>query len=285
MKPTIVIITGLAGAGKTLALRALEDAEFYCVDNLPVTLIEPFISSITTNPQHTKIGMGIDIREKEFLPAIDPVLAALREKCNIEIIFLEAERNALIRRFKETRRPHPLVSAEVSLEDAADTERALLMPLRREADRIIDTSNYTPHQLRHLISSLFNAHSKNAAMAITLISFGHKYGIPQSLDLLFDVRFIPNPFFVPALRELKGTDAAIRDFVLEKQAAAEFIDKASGLLNFLIPQYITEGKPYLTVGFGCTGGRHRSPVIAEKIADYIKNNPVEINIVHRDIDI
>lgn len=285
MKPTIVIITGLAGAGKTLALRALEDAEFYCVDNLPVTLMEPFISIITANPQYTNIGMGIDIREKEFLPAIEPVLLSLRRKCNIEIIFLEAERNALIRRFKETRRPHPLVSAEVSIENAADIERDLLMPLRREADRIIDTSNYTPHQLRHLISSLFSAHSKNAAMAITLISFGHKYGIPQSLDLLFDVRFISNPFFVPALRELKGTDAAIRDFVLEKQATLEFIDKASDLLNFLIPHYIAEGKPYLTVGFGCTGGRHRSPVIAEKIAAHIKDNPIEISIVHRDIDI
>lgn len=285
MKPTIVIITGLAGAGKTLALRALEDAAFYCVDNLPVTLMEPFISSITANPRHTNIGMGIDIREKEFLPGIEPVLAVLREKCNIEIIFLEAERNALIRRFKETRRPHPLVSTEISIENAADIERSLLMPLRKEADRIIDTSHYTPHQLRHLISSLFSTHSKNSAIDVTLISFGHKYGIPQSIDLLFDVRFIPNPFFVPALRELKGTDAAIKDFVLEKQATVEFIDKASGLLNFLIPHYITEGKPYLTVGFGCTGGRHRSPVIAENIAAHIKNNPIEISIVHRDIDI
>lgn len=285
MKPTIVIITGLAGAGKTLALRALEDAQFYCVDNLPVTLMEPFISIITANPQNTRIGMGIDIREKEFLPAFEPVLNALREKCRIEIIFLEAEKNALIRRFKETRRPHPLVSPEVNIEKASDLERILLMPLRKEADRIIDTSNYTPHQLRHFITSLFSTRSKNVAISVTLISFGHKFGIPQSLDLLFDVRFIPNPFFVAELRELKGTDAAIMDFVLEKQATVEFIDKVSGLLNFLIPHYINEGKPYLTIGFGCTGGRHRSPVIAESLAAHLKDKPIEISIVHRDIDI
>jgi RNase adapter protein RapZ len=282
LRPTIVIITGLAGSGKTVALRALEDVGFYCVDNLPITLMEPFTSTITAN-NSKKVGVGIDIREKEFLPALDSVLKNLREKYHLEIIFLEAEKDALIRRFKETRRPHPLVSGNVGLEKAIDLEKSMLIPLREEAYRIIDTSAFTPHQLRHLISSLFKGPSQHAALSITLISFGYKFGIPQNADILFDVRFIPNPFFIPALRELNGTDVAVQDFVLKNTTTQEFLEKVSGLLNFLIPHYIDEGKAYLTLGFGCTGGKHRSPAIMLKIAEMIEKHPVELTIVHRDL--
>lgn len=285
MKPIVVIISGLAGSGKTLALRALEDEGFFCVDNLPVTLIESFVSIITSDSHNTRIGMGIDIREKEFLPEIDSVLEKLRENYTVEIIFLEAEKDALIRRFKETRRPHPLVTDDVPLESAIDSEKAMLLPLRREADSIIDTSAYTPHQLRHMVSSLYRMPGQDAAMTVTLISFGHKFGIPQNIDLLFDVRFIPNPYFTTALRDLNGEDKEVQDFVLGNSVSQDFLNRTAGFLNFLIPHYIKEGKSYLTVGFGCTGGKHRSPVIVENIAPLIKDHPVAINIIHRDITV
>jgi RNase adapter protein RapZ len=282
MKPTIVIITGLAGSGKSVALRALEDIGFYCVDNLPLPLVEPLTDMITGSNQH--IGIGIDIREKEFLYTFEPVLMSLRGKYMEEVIFLEAEKDALMRRYKETRRPHPLVSGGVSIEEAIDTEKTMLLPLRREADRIIDTSSYTPHQLRTMIISLFRTTMPSGTMAVTLISFGYKFGLPQNIDLLFDVRFIPNPHFIPELRDLRGTDEEVRDFVVENPLTLEFLDRTAGLINFLIPQYLREGKAYLIVGIGCTGGRHRSPAVVEKIASLIKGHPVGITVIHRDME-
>lgn len=285
MKQLVVIITGLSGSGKSVALRALEDEGFFCTDNLPVTLMESFVSTITANHHATKIGIGIDIREKEFLPSLDSVLGALRQKYRVEIIFLEAEKDALLRRFKETRRPHPLASEEVGLEEAIQKENALLSPLRNEADKVIDTSSYTPHQLRYTIASLFKASGHVAAMTITLISFGYKFGIPQNIDLLFDVRFIPNPHFVPALKMLKGTDSAVQGFIFENPSSREFMERASALLDFLIPRYVEEGKAYLTIGFGCTGGRHRSPAIVERMAQHIlRKTGMEPGVIHRDMD-
>lgn len=285
LRPVVVIITGLSGSGKSVALRALEDEGFFCVDNLPVTLMESFVSIITSGGHNSKIGIGIDIREKEFLPEFGSVLRTLREQYAVEIFFLDAEKDALIRRFKETRRPHPLVSEDVRLEDAIDTENRALLPLKKEADRIIDTSSYTPHQLRHMIASLFKAPDPNTATTMNLISFGYKFGIPQNIDLLFDVRFIPNPYFVPALKEHKGTDDDVRTFVLEQAATKEFLEKTGALLDFLIPQYVREGKAYLTIGFGCTGGRHRSPVIVEIMADRVrKKHGIEPIVIHRDME-
>ena len=281
----VVIVTGLSGSGKSVALRALEDEGFFCADNLPVTLMESFISTVTANNRTMKIGIGIDIREKEFLPSFDSVLTALRKRCHIEIIFLEADRDALLRRFKETRRPHPLASEEVSLEQAIQMESLLLSPLRAEADKVVDTSSYTPHQLRHAIVSLFKAPDSDSDMSITLISFGYKFGIPQNIDLLLDVRFIPNPHFVPALRELKGTDSEVKDFVFESAFTREFIERTTALLDFLIPRYGEEGKAYLTIGFGCTGGRHRSPAIVERMAEHIRRKTgIEPSVVHRDME-
>jgi len=279
-KPVIVIITGLSGSGKTIALRALEDSDFFCVDNLPVALIESFVSIISRDTDIRKIGIGIDIREKGFLSEILGVLKNLRNQYHTEILFLEAEEDVLLRRFKETRRPHPLGG---NIEKAIQIEKERLSLLSENADRIIDTSSFTPHQLRQFITSLYKTQKTKKAMTVVLISFGFKFGAPQNADLLFDVRFMPNPNFVPKLKKLKGTDKRISDFVCKKPEAKLFMEKVKDLMDFLIPLYIKEGKSYLTVGVGCTGGNHRSPAIVEKLKIYLKRHPIDLHIVHRDL--
>ena len=279
VKPTIVIITGLSGSGKTVALRALEDSGFFCVDNLPIALIDSFISIISQNREIIKIGIGIDIREKGFLIEISEVLKALRKKYLVEVLFLETEKEVLVRRFKETRRPHPLGG---DIEEAIRSEKEKLSPLRDAADRIADTSSFTPHQLRQLVISLYGI-PKGKKMTVTLISFGFKFGIPQNIDLLFDVRFLPNPNFIPELKPLRGTNRKVSDFIFKKTGTKVFIAKLKEFLDFLIPQYIKEGKSYLIIGIGCTGGNHRSPAIIEKLRTYFNKHQVDLNIVHRDL--
>ena len=280
LKPTIVIITGLSGSGKTVALRALEDSDFFCVDNLPIALIDLFVSIVSKNKELKKIGIGIDIREKGFLSEIGNVLKTLRNKYRTEILFLEAEKDILLRRFKETRRPHPLGG---NIEDAIQIEKERLSLLKEEADRIVDTSSYTPHQLRQFVTSLYRGQKGKKLMTVVLISFGFKFGTPQNIDLLFDVRFLPNPNFVPELKALKGTDKKVSDYVLKKQVTKAFLNKMKELIDFLIPLYIREGRYYLTIGIGCTGGNHRSPAIVERMQGYLKKHPIDLSIVHRDI--
>jgi UPF0042 nucleotide-binding protein len=280
--PFIVIVTGLSGSGKTVALRALEDSGFFCVDNLPIALIEAFVTEVSSSSEIRDIGIGIDIREKGFLTDVENVIKALKNQFNTEVLFLEAEQDVLLRRFKETRRPHPL---QGNIEDAIKIEKKRLLVLREIADRIIDTSSFTPHQLRRLITCQFNLAQDKDFMTVVLISFGFKFGAPQNLDLLFDVRFLPNPHFIPELKNLKGTDKKVADFVLKNNLANVYIKKIKNLIDFLIPNYIKEGKTYLTIGIGCTGGNHRSPAIVEKLAKIIKKHPVKLNIVHRDITV
>jgi RNase adapter protein RapZ len=280
MKPVIVIITGLSGSGKTVALRALEDSDFFCVDNLPVVLIDSFASIVSKNRETKKIGIGIDIREKGFLSEIISVLKTLRSKYHTEVLFLEAEKDVLVRRFKETRRPHPLSG---NIEEAIKVEKERLSPLRDAADRIIDTSSLTPHQLRRLIISFYKMKMEKKAMTVVLISFGFKFGAPQNVDLLFDARFLPNPNFVPGLKPLRGTDKSVADYVFKGNTAKTYVNKIKELIDFLIPLYIKEGRPYLTIGIGCTGGNHRSPAIIEKLQGYFKKYPVDLSVVHRDI--
>ncbi len=285
-KPAIVIITGLSGSGKTVALRALEDGGFFCIDNLPVILIDLAITRLVKKGDISKIAISVDIRELEFFSKVDSAILNLKGKYKMEIIFLEAEKDVLVRRFKETRRPHPLTASGKSrdnVEASIDKEKEMLMPLRKEADRIIDTSSYTPHQLRHLITSLYSGSVKTRSMFVTLMSFGYKFGVPQNVDLLFDIRFIPNPHFVPQLKDLSGIDKPVKKFIFGKPETKEFIKRVKGLLGFLFPLYIREGKAYLTIGVGCTGGKHRSPAIVEEIASIIKGHPIDINIVHRDL--
>lgn len=277
---TIVIISGLSGSGKTVALRALEDSDFFCVDNLPVALIDSFVSIISKNREIKKIGIGIDIREKGFLSGINEVLKVLKNKYRVEVLFFEAESDVLLRRFKETRRPHPL---GWNIEEAIQIEKDRLSLLKEAADRIIDTSSFTPHQLRQLVTSRYRVQKGKNLMAVVLISFGFKFGPPQNIDLLFDVRFLSNPNFVPELKALKGTDKRVSDYVLKKQETQILMSKMKELLDFLIPLYIKEGRSCLTIGIGCTGGNHRSPAIVEKLRGYLRKHPIDMSIVHRDI--
>lgn len=282
----VIVLSGLSGAGKTVALRTLEDIDYFCIDNLPVTLMESLLSSIR-HENIKKIAIGIDIREKKFLEKAYDILSSLKEKYNIEILFLEAEKDVMIRRFKETRRPHPLMSGVIkNIEDAIEEEKRLLFPIREAADRIIDTSNYTPHQLRHRVMSDYGALDKTDGLNISLISFGYKFGIPQNIDLLFDVRFLTNPYFVAELKDLRGKDKPVIDFVLGKKDTRDFLKHIKDFLDFLIPRFIYEGKNYLIIGVGCTGGRHRSPVIVEEISKYIiERFDIKPNIIHRDMEI
>ncbi|MBI4822779.1 MAG: RNase adapter RapZ [Nitrospirae bacterium] len=283
MKPTIVIITGLSGSGKTIALRALEDSSFISVDNLPPQMIDSFANIETSKTAIRKIAVSIDVREKEFLHEVESILSSLRQKYSISVVYLEAEIDVLIRRFKETRRPHPLYIEGKGIEDAIEAEIKLLQPLRNVSDRILDTSSYTPHQLRHLITSLFGKTNEEGIMTVTFISFGYKFGVPSNIDLLLDVRFIPNPYFVPELKDLKGSDSEVMDFVLQRSETEEFIKRLLNLLDFLIPLYIKEGRTYLTIGIGCTGGRHRSPVIVDSISSILKGKSLSVNVTHRDM--
>ncbi len=280
MKPSIVIITGLSGSGKTVALRALEDAGVFCVDNLPIVLIDSFASIVSKNREIKRIGIGIDIREKGFLSETGDVLKSLRDKYRTGILFLEAEKDVLVRRFKETRRPHPLGG---NMEEAIQIEKERLSALRDAADRIVDTSSFTPHQLRQLITSLYSVPTGKKKMTVVLISFGFKFGAPQNVDLLFDARFIRNPNFVPELRPLKGTDKKVSGYVFKTATSKKYVNKIKEMIDFLIPLYMKEGRSDLTIGIGCTGGRHRSPAIVEKLRRYLSKYPIDLSVVHRDI--
>jgi len=280
LKPIIVILTGLSGSGKTVALRALEDSGFFCVDNLPIALIDSFASIISRNREIRKIGIGIDIREKGSLSEIKDVLKTLRKKYQMQVLFLEAEKDVLMRRFRETRRPHPLGG---NIDEVMNIEKERLAPLKDVADRVVDTSSFTPHQLRQLITSFYGLQTGRKTMTVVLISFGFKFGAPQNIDLLFDVRFLPNPNFVPELKPLRGTDRQVADYVLKNTTAKAYVKKIQELIDFLISQYIKEGRSYLTIGVGCTGGNHRSPAIAEKLQSHLRRHPIDLSVVHRDL--
>jgi UPF0042 nucleotide-binding protein len=278
--PLIVIVTGLSGSGKTVALRSLEDAGFFCVDNLPVELIDSFISLAARDKEIRKIGIGIDIREKGFLSDVGSTLKKLRKEYRIEILFLEAEKDILIRRFRETRRPHPL---GLDIEEAIQIEKERLASLKGAADRIVDTSSFTPHQLRQFVASLYMIQRGEKSMTLALISFGFKYGTPQNIDLLFDARFLPNPNFVPELKSLKGTDKRVSDYVFRHAETKEYVKKIQEFIDFVIPLYRKEGRSCLTIGIGCTGGRHRSPAIVGKLKGYLKNPQIDLSVIHRDL--
>lgn len=276
----IVILTGLSGAGKTIALRAFEDSGFFCVDNMPSSLIKKLIDLTSKTPSISKIAVGIDIRERRFFYDFSETVSALRKRHKVEIIFLEALDEVLIRRFKETRRPHPLGYKD--LKKALHREAALLAPMRKEADKIIDSSALTPHQLRKLVTESYLKNGRRE-MSVSLISFGYKYGVPKETDLLFDVRFLPNPYFIPKLKPLPGTSAKVRKYVLSLNETKLFFDKLNPLLDHVIPLYKKEGRSYLTIGIGCTGGRHRAPVISEEIRKRLEKKKLNVSLTHRDI--
>ena len=281
----IIIITGLAGSGKSTAMAALEDAGFYCVDNMPVALLPKFLQlPIESDTEIAGFALVMDLREKGFLSKYSKIFASLKKKgYPFEILFLEAKEDVLVQRYSATRRQHPLSQGK-SLLEGIRAERQQLEDLRAVSDKIIDTSNYNVHELKSKISEVARKSKKIGAMQIQIVSFGFKYGVPLHADLIIDVRFLINPYFVAELKHLDGKNAKIKNFILNNEDTRTFLNKYLDLLDYLIPMYEKEGKAYLTVAIGCTGGRHRSVTIARTIFDHIRKTRNQTEIVHRDID-
>jgi UPF0042 nucleotide-binding protein len=278
----LVIITGLSGSGKGSVLRTLEDLGYYCVDNLPIALIPTFVDLAKKGGEEVeRAALVVDIRERDALEEFPAVFQQLERRWPATLVFVEANEEALLRRFSETRRPHPL-GAELPLREGIRRERELLKPIRGQADVVIDTSRFTPHELRQLIRDRFGRPQRRRPLLISLVSFGYRYGLPTDADLVFDLRFLPNPNFVPAFKPLTGTDRRVARYVLSFPQTREFIRRIVRLLAYLIPHYVREDKSYLTIGFGCTGGRHRSVAIARAIADHLRGGDSRIKITHRD---
>jgi RNase adapter protein RapZ len=280
-----MVVTGLSGSGKTHAIHALEDLGYFCVDNLPTQLIPTFAELCTRGEAGLeRVAIVVDVRERGFLTQFPPVYRKLRAVAGVDakLIFLEANRSALVRRFSETRRPHPL-APDRSVAEGIDEERTKMLAIRAMADVILDTSNLTVHELRDVFRSMMRDESARAEMVVNLLSFGFKHGAPAEADLVFDVRCLPNPHFVDRLRHLTGRDAKVVRFMRKHQATQDFIDRLTEFLKFALPHYVTEGKSYLTIAIGCTGGQHRSVMIAEALKRSLENTPgVKMRVKHRD---
>jgi RNase adapter protein RapZ len=282
---TITIVTGRSGSGKSTALAAFEDSGYCCVDNMPVALLPSFLDLPSDHAGvFAGLAFGMDLRDDNFLRRYESIFDAIRAKgFRFQIIFLEADAKTLLRRYSQTRRRHPLALNQ-SLLEAILAEERILDPLRRKADHRIDTAELTVHDLKAIIRKLAHSAGQHAEMQVEVISFGFRYGLPLQLDLLMDVRFLSNPFFVDDLRPLSGETEKIRSFVLNSDQTALFMKKYVDLLDMLIPQYENEGKSYLTIAIGCTGGRHRSVVIAKQLFDHIVDSGRKTELTHRDID-
>jgi RNase adapter protein RapZ len=285
--PNFVIITGLSGSGMSSATNAFEDLGYFCVDNLPVTMLSTFSRLLKPNFEEVvaieKAALVIDIREGHFLSEFTNELKKLRRK-NLTpfVLFFEASDEVLQRRFSETRRPHPAVTGK-SLLAAIRAEKGKMKNVREAADLIIDTSEHTVHTLRRLLVQKFGHHEEGVPLNVQVISFGHKYGVPREVDLLFDVRHLPNPYFEKNLKELPGTDEKVISFLNKQTEVGETVRRFTDLLEYLLPLYRREGKSYLTIGIGCTGGRHRSVMVAESLGKALSNNGFEISVSHRDV--
>jgi len=282
----IIIITGLSGSGKSTAIDAFEDAGFYCVDNMPVQLLPKFLElPIESKSKIAGLAFVMDLREKSFLTKYTSIFESLKKKgYYFNILFLEAEEETLLQRYSQTRRQHPLSQGKGLLEGIR-IEKEQLKSLKTAADKIVDTSRYSAHDLKAVIHDMAQKAKHHAPMGITIMSFGFKFGIPYNADLISDVRFLVNPYFVPELKDLTGKDDKVKDFVLNNDVTHTFLEKYLDLLDYLIPLYKKEGKAYLTVAVGCTGGRHRSVAIAQSIFEHINKPKRQIIITHRDIDL
>lgn len=283
----LVIVTGISGAGKVTALKIFEDNGYYCVDNLPIDLIESFADILfgQTNEKN-KVAIGVDIRSGKNLEKMSEVLKNMKAKeQNYEILFLDCNNNTLIKRFKETRRSHPMGDRD-SVENEINEERAKLEFLREQADYIIDTSNLLVKELRGEIEKIFVLNRDYRNLFVTIMSFGFKHGVPADCDLVFDVRFLPNPYYVPELKHKTGNQKEVQDYVLNSPVSHEFLNKLVDMIKFLIPNYIEEGKNQLVIGIGCTGGHHRSVTIANELYNQLNSSDASygIRLSHRDID-
>ena len=281
----LVIVTGMSGAGKTIALKMLEDIGFYCVDNLPISLVDKFVQLVSEGTSIEKAALGLDIRSGEELGNLDEILENWRgSDVDVQVLFLDANDAVLIKRYKETRRVHPLAGAG-RLENGIEKEREKLAFLKREADYIIDTSMLLTRELRKELEKIFLQDARYKNMYVTVLSFGFKYGIPEDADLVFDVRFLPNPYYDEHLRPLTGQVQAVRDYVMQGGTADAFLKKLYDMIDFLLPNYINEGKNQLVIAVGCTGGKHRSVTIARALYEHLEAaGEYGIRSDHRDID-
>jgi UPF0042 nucleotide-binding protein len=281
---SLVIVSGLSGSGKSLALKSLEDAGYFCIDNLPPALLLKFVELCNQQKgEITNVALGIDIRERVFFPELLGVLTQVKDLGHsVQLLFLEAREEVLVRRFSESRRPHPLLP-HLPILDGVRIEKERLAELRQHADRVIDTSDLTAHELRDLLNRQFRLEAAVRKLTISLLTFGFKFGVPYDIDLLFDVRFLKNPHFVPALKPLSGEDFTVREFVLSDPNATILVERIEGLLKFLIPCYEREPRSYLTIALGCTGGRHRSVAVAGCLHEALSAMGYAVAIHHRDI--
>ena len=280
-----VVVTGMSGGGKRTALKMLEDLGFYCVDNLPVSLIEKFVELIIRpGGEISKVALGVDVRADQPFDEAQRALEQLRENGYLfEILFMDASDAALLKRYKETRRKHP-VSPDGRIADGIDKERKILESIQKKADYVIDTSNLLTRELKEELDRIFVRNEEYNSLMVTILSFGFKNGIPADADLVFDVRFLPNPFYIDELKQKTGNDKAVQDYVMNFPEASEFLDKLVGMLNFLIPNYIAEGKNQLVISVGCTGGKHRSVTLANALYRSLsERKEYGLKIEHRDI--
>jgi len=284
-QPRLIVVTGVSGAGHSSAMRVLEDLGFYCVDNLPVALA-PIVLKLAreSGKDFAGVALGIDSRERIFFPQWPEISAELeREGARPEVLFLDASDEVLARRYSETRRPHPLGHSGKGIVEMIREDREALAGMRERASRIIDTTTLTVHELRERVTAAVIGDATGDRMVISIVSFGYKYGAPVGLDVVLDVRFIPNPFFIPELKSLTGLDRAVHDYVMSKPESTQFIDEIGRMLDFLIPLYRREGKSYLTIGLGCTGGRHRSPALARALRARLAQSGYEVLVRDQDV--
>jgi len=281
-KAELVIITGMSGSGKGSVIRALEDLGYYSVDNLPIQLIPKFAELTRDSPTIRYAALVVDIREGESLKGFPALYARIRRSIPTKLLFLEASDAALVRRFSEPRRPHPL-GVNRSVQRSIESERKKLAPIRALADFIVDTSKFNVHELRETIVEKFHGRSEESKIVVYVTSFGYRHGVPADSDLVFDVRFLPNPNYIPAFKKLTGRNPKVAHYIRSFPQTVEFIERISDLLIYLLPHYIAEGKSYLTIAFGCTGGHHRSVMIAEQIHKNLSGAGYRTKVSHRDI--
>jgi UPF0042 nucleotide-binding protein len=280
-----LIITGLSGSGKSYVHNCFEDMGYFCVDNLPLGLMAKFFElTAETGGEINRVAVVVDVRDRSFATDFLRHYEQLKQDYNVKLLFLEASDEVLVRRFSETRRPHPLADHQRPLQQAMALERQLVANVRDSADFVIDTSRFNVHELRDYVIKKFSPEQSREALLVSVISFGYKYGIPYDSDLLFDVRFLPNPYFVAELKNRNGLDPDVVTFVRQSPEAGEFLERLSGFMNYLLPRYIDEGKSYLTISIGCTGGKHRSVVVANELAGLLRTARDNITVSHRDLD-
>ncbi len=278
----LVIVTGISGAGKASALKAFEDLGYHCVDNLPLELLPDFAGLVSASAEVERAAIVVDVREGATLDRLPEVLKSIRKLLRTRVVFLDAQDSVLVRRFSETRRPHPLGRSETVWRSIVE-ERQLLDPIRNVADTLIDTSNFNVHELRGDILARFGHEKEAKRLLISCLSFGFKNGVPLDADMVFDVRFLPNPHFVPEFRKKTGLDPKVAAYVRRFPQTSEFLDRVTKLMLYLLPHYVEEGKSYLTVAFGCTGGQHRSVMMAEEVGGRLQKAGYQVKALHRDI--